>query len=102
MYQTITLQILNLHNVTCQLHHNKADKRKRDEFYCKDLVLGFGNEEAWGEASKASSLLKRETVEDFPLPKHSLPGTRRAVGRDEGLHHIAWIKSASLITQVNC
>lgn len=60
----------------------------------------MGLKETGGKTSEATSLMK-ETLEESPPSKHSHSRTRLAMGRDEGLHYIAWTKSASLITHVN-
>lgn len=59
------------------------------EFYHKYIILGFGDEEDWGKTSEATSLMKKETLEESPSSKHSHSGSRLAMGRDEGLHYIA-------------
>lgn len=70
-------------------------KKKKEiwiEYYCKDIILGFGDEGDQGKASKSSSLMKKEAVEDSPLCTHSLSGARLAMEREEGFSYMAWTK----------
>lgn len=54
------------------IYHNKAGKRKdtQIEFYHKDITWTLGVKEIERKASKATSLMKKETVEESPLSKH--------------------------------